>query len=231
MVRSRVQAVRERIAAAARRAGRSPDEVTLIAVSKTHTPAEVTEAINAGVGHLGENRVQEAAVKIPHSPPATWHLIGPLQRNKAKLALDLFDVVQTIDRPQLVRRLEQLLVSHWPDRLLPVLIEVNLGDEASKAGVRIPDLASLAEEVAASPHLRCDGLMAIPPFGQAREVTREYFRSLRKLKDKLEQQLGSALPHLSMGMSDDYEVAIEEGATMVRVGTAIFGARGTPYKG
>jgi pyridoxal phosphate enzyme (YggS family) len=228
MIAERLAEVRQRIIAAAELSGRDPDEVTLIAVSKTHPPEIVSAAVAAGVSHLGENRIQEAAGKKPLvAPAATWHLIGPLQRNKARLALELFDLIHTVDRPELATRLQSLLASHWPERMQPVLIEVNVGDEPQKAGVAPDRLAELAATVMACRQLRLDGLMVIPPFDQSSEATRNDFQRLRELRDQLQQELGQPLPHLSMGMSHDYEMAIEEGATLVRVGTAIFGPRAT----
>jgi pyridoxal phosphate enzyme (YggS family) len=225
MIAERLAEVRRRIAAAAERSRRDPGEITLIAVSKTHSSEVVSAAVSAGALDLGENRVQEAADKKPDVPAATWHLIGPLQRNKARLALELFDMIHTVDRPQLAQRLQSLLESHWPERRQPVLIEVNLGEESQKAGVTVAKLTSLATTVVSCDRLRLDGLMAIPPFDQSLDATRHDFRRLRRLRDELEQQLGLPLPQLSIGMSHDYEAAIEEGATMVRVGTAIFGPR------
>lgn len=221
----RLRAVRDRLAAAAERSGRDLSEITLVAVGKTHPAAALTEAVAAGIRDLGENRVQEAAAKLPHVPPARWHLIGPLQRNKARLALETFDVIHTLDRPELVERLERLLEEGWPERRLEVLIEVNVGLEAQKAGVLPEDAAALARAALACPHLRLLGLMAIPPFADDPEASRPHFRALAELRDRLQERLGAALPALSMGMSHDVEVAVEEGATLVRVGTAIFGAR------
>ena len=221
----RLQEVRRRLAAAAERSGRDLAEVTLVAVGKTRPAAAVAEAVRAGVGDLGENRVQEAAAKRPDVPPARWHLIGPLQRNKARLALETFDVVHTLDRSELAERLERLLAEDWPQRRLDVLLEVNVGREDQKAGVLPEDAAALARETLACPHLHLVGLMAIPPFSDVPEDSRPHFRALAELRARLQDCLGVALPELSMGMSSDVEVAVEEGATLVRVGTAIFGAR------
>jgi pyridoxal phosphate enzyme (YggS family) len=225
VIAERLAEVKKRIAAAAERSNRDPDDVTLIAVSKTHPAEVVSEAVRAGATDLGENRVQEAAGKKPDVLAATWHLIGPLQRNKARLGLELFDLIHTVDRPQLAHRLQNLLESQWPERRQPVLIEVNLGEESQKAGVAVAELSNLAATVLSCDRLRLDGLMAIPPFDQSLEATRNDFCRLRQLRDELEQQLGYQLPHLSIGMSHDYEAAIEEGATLVRIGTAIFGPR------
>jgi pyridoxal phosphate enzyme (YggS family) len=222
----RLRGVRDRIAAAAEASGRDPSKTTLIAVGKTHDAGVVARAVAAGVTDLGENRVQEAVAKKADVPPATWHLIGPLQRNKAKAALEVFDVIHTVDRPELVERLEFLLDRDWPGRRQPVLIEVNVADEVQKAGVEPESVEALARELLACPHLELRGLMAIPPLVEDPEASRPFFRRLRILRDRLQDRLGSALPDLSMGMTLDFEIAIAEGATMVRVGTAIFGPRG-----
>jgi pyridoxal phosphate enzyme (YggS family) len=222
----RLGQVRQRVVAAAAAAGRSPDDVVLIAVSKTH-PAEVVDrAVAAGAVELGENRVQEAAAKRPLVRPARWHLIGPLQRNKAKAALEVFDVVHTVDRPEIADRLQRLLDEHWPDRILEVLLEVNTGGEEQKAGVAPGVAADLLRVALGHDRLAVRGLMAIPPFLPDPEASRPYFRTLRALRDRLQDATGHPLPELSMGMSHDFEIAIAEGATMVRVGTAIFGPRG-----
>jgi pyridoxal phosphate enzyme (YggS family) len=224
-VAARLAEVRRRIAAAATAAGRDPAGVTLVAVGKTFPAAAVQAAVAAGVTDLGENRVQEAATKRPHVTGGRWHLIGPLQRNKARTALEVFDVVHTLDRPELAERLELLLAESWPQRSLPVLLEVNLGDEPQKAGVQPAAAAALLRHLLACSHLEARGLMAIPPWREEPEASRPYFRALRELRDRLEAEVGVPLPELSMGMSHDFELAIAEGATMVRVGTAVFGAR------
>jgi pyridoxal phosphate enzyme (YggS family) len=222
----RLAAVRDRVDAAAEAADRDPHRVTLIAVSKTH-PAEVVDAaVAAGAMELGENRVQEASAKKPGVRAARWHLIGPLQRNKVKVALEVFDVIHTVDRPELAERLQLLLEKHWPERVLDVMLEVNVGDEPQKAGVAPGDAADLLAAATNLDRLRVCGLMAIPPFVTEAEASRPYFRTLRDLRDRLQDASGRSLPELSMGMSHDFEIAIAEGATMVRVGTAIFGPRG-----
>jgi len=223
-----VRRVRREIRAAAERSGRDAREVVLVAVGKTQSARSVTEVVAAGITDVGENRVQEAAAKRPHVPPARWHLIGPLQRNKVAAALESFDVIQTVDRPRLVERMQRQLADRWPARRLPVLLEVNIGSEPQKAGV-LPDQAlGLARLVMQAPSLDLLGLMAIPPFADDPEASRPYFRELAELRRRLEQELAAGLPKLSMGMSHDYRVAVEEGATMVRVGTAIFGPRRAP---
>lgn len=225
-VAARLAEVRRRIAAAAAAAGRDPAGVTLVAVGKTFPAAALQAAVEAGATDLGENRVQEAAAKRPHVSGGRWHLIGPLQRNKARTALEVFDAVHTLDRPELAERLELLLAESWPQRRLPVLLEVNLGDEPQKSGVSPSAAAALLGRVLACSHLEARGLMAIPPWCEEPEASRPHFRALRELRDRLEVEVGVPLPELSMGMSHDFELAIAEGATMVRVGTAIFGARG-----
>jgi pyridoxal phosphate enzyme (YggS family) len=222
----RLGGVRDRIDRAAEAAGRGANEITLIAVSKTHSAEVVDAAVKAGARDLGENRVQEAAAKKPGVDDARWHLIGPLQRNKARLALETFDVIHTVDRSTIAERLQFLLDAHWPGRTVDVLLEINLGDEPQKAGAVPADAAALLAAVRQQRGLAVRGLMAIPPFGDEPEASRPYFVGLRRLRDRLQQETGHALPELSMGMSMDFEIAIAEGATMVRVGTAVFGPRG-----
>lgn len=217
-IRANLGRVQEAVARACARAGRAPDSVLLIAVSKTMEVERVRLAIAAGVAALGENRVQEAKEKIEAlGRPVPWHLIGSLQTNKARDAVRLFDWVHSVDRLDLAQELSRR--AHAAERTLNVLLQVNLGDEPQKGGVAVAELKSLHEVVAALPSLSVRGLMAIPPATEQPEQARPYFRRLRELRDEL------GLEHCSMGMSADYEVAIEEGATMVRVGTAIFGPR------
>jgi pyridoxal phosphate enzyme (YggS family) len=217
-IRANLGRVQEAIARACERAGRSPDHVLLIAVSKTMDVERVRLAIEAGVAALGENRVQEAKEKIAAlGHPVPWHLIGSLQTNKARDAARLFDWIHSVDRVELARELSRR--AHSAERGLNVLLQVNLGDEPQKGGVAPAELKHLCETVSGLPGLRVRGLMAIPPAAADPEHTRPHFRRLRELRDEL------GLEHCSMGMSADYEVAVEEGATMVRVGTAIFGER------
>jgi pyridoxal phosphate enzyme (YggS family) len=217
-MRANLGRVQESVARACARAGRAPDSVLLIAVSKTMEVERVRLAIAAGVAALGENRVQEAKEKIEAlGRPVPWHLIGSLQTNKARDAVRLFDWVHSVDRLDLAQELSRR--AHAAERTLNVLLQVNLGDEPQKGGVAVAELKSLHEVVAALPSLSVRGLMAIPPATEQPDQARPYFRRLRELRDEL------GLEHCSMGMSADYEVAIEEGATMVRVGTAIFGPR------
>jgi pyridoxal phosphate enzyme (YggS family) len=224
-ISDRLADVRQRIAAAAIASDRDPTAVTLVAVGKTFPPNLLAAAVAAGATHLGEIRVQETADKKPFVPTATWHLIGPLQRNKARRALELFDIIHTVDRPDLVHRLEYLLEELWPQRRQRILIEVNVGREPQKSGALPEDAAPLLNTALAAGHLEVIGVMAIPPVSTHPEGSRGCFRAVRELRDRLQDRCGTALPELSMGMSQDFEIAITEGATMVRVGTAIFGPR------
>jgi PLP dependent protein len=222
--------VLSRIAAAAGRGKRDPKDVALLAVTKGHPAELVLRAAAAGFDLFGENRVAEGAGKIgavrERFPDLAWRLIGPLQTNKAKAALQYFSAIESLDRERLAVRLESLLAAEG--RRLPVLLEINVGREATKSGVAPEDAESLARAAQACPHLDVRGVMAVPPFDDDPELSRPYFRELRGIRDRLQERLGVALPELSIGMSHDFEVAIEEGSTEVRVGTALFGARGTP---
>lgn len=221
-----LKTLEERIQAACDRAGRVRKEVTLVAVSKTRTPDEIAEAIRAGITDIGENRVQEAAEKKPLvTVPATWHLVGHLQTNKVKKALELFTVFEGIDSLHLAgeiqKRCEQSGIR------TEILIEVNTSGEPTKFGVRPEAVAGLVREVLALHRLELSGLMTLGP-GLAvedKEASRPCFRLLRRLAEEVRQQFSIPLPHLSMGMSSDFEPGIEEGATIIRVGTAIFGPR------
>jgi pyridoxal phosphate enzyme (YggS family) len=219
-VRENVAAVRARITAACSRAGRRTDTVTLVAVSKTFPATAVDEAIEAGITDVGENRVQELREKRPlvrATRPTVWHLIGHLQSNKAKDAVRLFDIIQTVDSLALAGKIAK--AAEGEGKRQEILLQVNAGEEVQKSGAAKDEIVELAAAIQAMPSLHLRGLMAIPPVGTA-DQSRPYFRELRSLRDAL------GLEHLSMGMSEDFEVAIEEGATMVRVGRAIFGSRG-----
>jgi PLP dependent protein len=217
-IRANLDRVRERVARAAERAGRRASDVLLIGVSKTVEVARIREAIDAGVAALGENRVQEARDKVSEiGRPVPWHLIGHLQTNKVRDALELFDVLHSLDRLDLAKELDKR--ARAGGRTVDVLVEVNVAAEASKSGVAPDGLGALLEAVAAMPALKVRGLMAIPPEAKDPDDSRVWFRALQKLAERY------SFSELSMGMSGDFEVAIEEGATMVRVGTAIFGPR------
>ncbi len=218
--------VREEIARAARQAGRQPQSVRLVAVSKTKPAQMVIQALAAGQTLFGENYVQEASQKIPQvTGEATWHFIGHLQSNKAKTAARLFDVIQTVDRLKLARALDRH--AREQGKTLGVLLQVNLAREPQKSGCSEEEAPALAQAVAQMPGLKLMGLMTMPPFFDDPERARPYFAGLRRLAQRLQTDLPpGAMDELSMGMSGDFAAAIAEGATLVRVGTAIFGARG-----
>lgn len=221
-----IRTIRNRMAAAAARAGRDPADIRLMAVSKTVEPERIRQALAAGVGLLGENYVQEAREKIPAvGQTVQWHMIGHLQTNKVKYVVTLFDWIHSVDRLELAQELSRRAGQHG--RTLNVLIEVNVSGEASKNGARPADVLELVRQVSALPNLSIRGLMTMPPYSDDPETSRPYFIALRRLRDEV---AAAALPgvvtdELSMGMTDDFEVAIEEGATIIRVGRAIFGER------
>lgn len=223
-IAERLQRVRDRISAACDRAGRDPGSVRLIAVSKTVPIAGVAEALAAGQTHFGENRVQEALAKMAEAGPgATWHLVGHLQKNKARHALGAFALIHGLDDRELAFELDRRAAARSTRQ--PVLVQANLSGEATKRGSDEDGLLPLLTAVANLPHLELRGLMIVPPPVDDPELSRPWFRRLKQLRDRAASLLGRPLPELSMGMTDDFEVAIEEGATMVRVGRAIFGER------
>ena len=227
LLASNLASVRDRIAAAERRSGRQPGSVTLIGVVKTHPPETLAAAVALGLRDLGENKVQEAEVHqrdVPRSA-ARWHMVGHLQRNKAGRALELFDLLHGVDDAELARALDRRARDRG--RRAQVLLEVNVSGETSKFGVAPDEVAALAEEVVSLQGLELMGVMTVGAPVASPEEARPGFARLRELRDDLARRLGRELPELSMGMSGDYEVAVEEGATMVRVGTALFGARDT----
>jgi hypothetical protein len=220
VIRERLAEVRERIARAAERAGRDPGEITLVAVSKIKPAADILEAYEAGQRDFGENYVQEFQTKrsaLPELPEARFHLIGHLQSNKSRVASELFDVIQTVDGEKLARRLND-----QTEKPLDVFLEVKLSEEEAKHGMGAGEIGALKGFLAGCGNLRLRGLMTMPPWSEDPEASRPYFRRLRKLSEE------HGLRELSMGMSHDLETAIEEGATLVRVGTAIFGKRVKP---
>jgi len=228
-IKENLSGVGERIARAAERSGRRAEEITLIGVSKTHPASEIRAAFEAGIVHFGENRVQEWEGKRSEIAdlPGKWHLIGHLQSNKAARAARMFHSIDSVDDVALAERLDRARSEVEGTEKLRVLIEVHIAGEEAKSGVSISELSRLAERTLELPHLQLAGLMCIPPFLEDIERVRPYFRKLRELRDGLQTRLLHELPVLSMGMSHDFEVAIEEGATEVRVGTALFGLRNT----
>ena len=226
-VRENVLGIQERIARAALRAGRRAEEIALIGVSKTHPASAIREAYDAGVRQFGENRVQEWEAKRAGTEglAAVWHLIGHLQSNKTARAARLFHSVDSLDDLAVAQRLDRARLEAGITGRLRVLIEVRISSEETKSGVQTGGLPVLAERLAELPRLELAGLMCIPPFLEQAEKARPYFRRLAELRDQLAKSLGLDLPVLSMGMSHDFEVAIEEGATEVRVGSALFGTR------
>lgn len=225
-LRERIEDVRSRIAKALCHAGREGEHVRLIAVTKTVPVERIRQAIEYGVRDLGENRIQEAEGKIPHLPrEVCWHFIGHLQSNKVRKAVAWFDWIQSVDHLSLAERLNR--VAAEVGRTIPVLIQVALGGEPTKHGVAPDDLFEFARAVARLPHLDVRGLMTIPPFFEDPEKVRPFFRKLAELRRQVNDRaiFPQPLTELSMGMSHDFEIAIEEGATMVRIGTAIFGER------
>ncbi|MES1180378.1 MAG: YggS family pyridoxal phosphate-dependent enzyme [Verrucomicrobiota bacterium] len=217
-------AIQQRIQAACQRAGRDPASVTLLAVSKTHPPETIREAVAGGQFLFGENKIQEAKAKIPLCPgKLRWQFIGHLQSNKVRDAVELFEMIQGVDSLAIAREISKR--AEQAAKTVPILLEVNVAGEASKFGYAPEKLLAELAELNALPRLEVHGLMAIPPFTPVPEKARPYFQKLRELKLQCEQIIGAPLPQLSMGMSGDFEVAIEEGATLVRVGTALFGER------
>jgi pyridoxal phosphate enzyme (YggS family) len=219
-----LETIRHRIKTACDRCDREPNSVTLLAVTKTQPPEIVSAAADLGLPVFGENKVQEAKAKIPLcAGKLRWHFIGHLQSNKCRDAVELFQMIQSVDSLALAREINRRAAE--AARTMPVLLEVNLAGEASKFGYRPEQLLAGLKEINSLPRVEIHGLMTVPPWTPDAEDSRPHFRRLRELKMECEQILGAPLPHLSMGMSGDFGVAIEEGATMVRIGTALFGPR------
>jgi hypothetical protein len=219
-----LETLRRRIRAACERAGRDPDSVTLLAVTKMQPPEVVQSASKLGLILFGENKVQEAKAKIPLCPGnLRWHMVGHLQSNKCRDAVELFKMIQSVDSLSLAQEINKR--AEQAAKTMPVLMEVNVAGEASKFGYRPEQLLAELKELNALPRIEIHGLMTVPPWSAEAEKARPHFRRLREIKAQCEQTLGAPLPHLSMGMSGDFEIAIEEGATMVRIGTELFGPR------
>jgi PLP dependent protein len=222
-----IEEIRRKIDRAAASCGRSADEITLLAISKTFAEEHIIQAVESGLERFGENRVQEAESKILHlgSRNLEWHLVGHLQTNKARKAAELFDMIHSIDSIKIAEKLDQACKEIG--KILPVLAQVNIGAEDSKSGVDASEIRNLIEAIINFKNLHLDGLMAIPPYLENPEEVRPHFARLRDLGEALESEQRGCLGHrhLSMGMSHDFEAAIQEGATIIRVGTAIFGTR------
>ncbi|MDQ7056648.1 MAG: YggS family pyridoxal phosphate-dependent enzyme [Persephonella sp.] len=225
-IKENVDRIREVISETALKCGRKPDDIILLAASKTQPVEKIVQAYKAGIRYFGENRVQEGIKKIEKLKDYTdihWHLIGGLQTNKAKYAVRYFELIHSLDRETLADEIDRR--AKKIGRIQDVLIEVNVGEEESKYGVRPSDLDQLFEYSLSKENINILGLMCIPPYFEDKEKSRPYFAMLRDLRDRLEEKFRVKLPHLSMGMSHDFDVAVEEGATIVRIGTAIFGER------
>jgi pyridoxal phosphate enzyme (YggS family) len=219
-----LDSIQQRIRAACERSGRVPDSVTLLAVTKTQPPEIVAAAAELGLLLFGENKVQEAKAKIPLCPgKLRWHFIGHLQSNKCRDAVQLFQMIESMDSLNLAQEINKR--AGEAAKTMPVLLEVNLAGEASKFGYRPEQLLAELKEINSLPRVEIHGLMTVPPWSPDAENSRPHFRRLRELKIQCEKILGAPLPHLSMGMSGDFEIAVEEGATIVRIGTALFGPR------
>jgi PLP dependent protein len=223
-IAANLERVREQIASAAANAGRSPDDVELVAITKTHPAEKVRQAIQAGQTLFGESRVQEARAKIPELlSNIRWHFVGHLQKNKVRQALPLFEMIHSVDSLALAQDINRIAQE---EGLYPrVLLEVNVAGEGSKFGFAPNGLREQMETLLALPRLSIEGLMCIPPLAVESENSRKFFVQLRELRDSLEKEFNVKLPRLSMGMTQDFSIGIEEGATLVRVGTAIFGER------
>ena len=225
-IATNLASVRHRIAAAALRAGRAPDEIALVTVAKTQPIAAVREAVAAGAVIIGENYIQEARAKFDAliDKQVQWHFIGHLQSNKAKIAVRIFDLIHSVDSVKLARQIDKQ--AQKAGKIQDILVQVNMGGENSKSGVAPAAAMDLIAESVTLTHIRLQGLMTMPPFFDAPDRARPFFAELRSLRERAAQSLGITLPHLSMGMTGDFEIAIQEGATLVRIGTAIFGERG-----
>jgi pyridoxal phosphate enzyme (YggS family) len=227
-IKENLERIREEIEKACARAGRKSDEVKILAATKTRTPEEILEAYEAGVRLFGENRVQEAREKIPllkeKMEGAQWHMIGHLQTNKVKYAVNLFDWIETLDRKALADELVKRAEKVGRERI-PVLVEVKLSPEESKHGCPPEELEELLSYALQLPRLEVKGFMTVPPYYEEVELVRPFFMRLREIRDRMEERFGREFPELSMGMSHDFTVAVEEGATIVRIGTALFGPR------
>jgi PLP dependent protein len=219
-----LETIQQRIRAACERVARQPSSVTMLAVTKTHPPETIRAAVELGLNFFGENKIQEAKAKIPNCPSrCRWHFIGHLQSNKVRDAVELFEMIQSVDSLHLAQEISKR--AEQVGKAMPILLEVNVAGEGTKFGYSPEKVLAELNTINALPKIEIHGLMAVPPWTPIAENSRPHFRKLRELKERCEQILGAPLPQLSMGMSGDFEVAIEEGSTIVRVGTALFGER------
>ena len=226
-IAANLERVQAQIAEAAQKRGRNPTDVELVAISKTHDSDRIREAMEAGQQLFGESRVQEARVKIPELPSSLrWHFVGHLQKNKIRQALPLFELFHSVDSVALAEQMNRVADEEGSDAR--VLLEVNVSGEGSKFGFKPETLRVTMERLLGLARLSIEGLMTIPPLAEDAEGSRKFFVDLRELRDTLEREFDLSLPHLSMGMTNDFAIAVEEGATLVRVGTAIFGKRARP---
>jgi hypothetical protein len=223
-IRDKIEEVRQRVLAAAERCGRNPDEIKILPATKKQSVEVLREVMECGLDHFGENRLQEALPKIAALPPAVrWDFIGGLQTKKAKQVVGVFDLIHSVDSMKLAEEISKRASASGLNQ--KILLQINVGGESGKHGIAPADASDLMEKVNALDYVEVHGLMTVPPFREELEAVRPYFRQLREIRDRLEQAEGYGLPILSMGMTHDFEIAIEEGATVVRVGTALFGAR------
>lgn len=228
-IKKNIQAINEKISDIALSCGRDPDDIVLIAVTKTVSPTNISKALEAGLQNFGENRVQELVEKYDKiDKKAKWHLIGSLQTNKVKYIIDKVELIHSLDRIKLAKEIEKRAARI--DRQIPALIQVNISGESTKSGIRPEETMDFIEAMKQYPHIRIKGLMTIGPLTEDRELIRDCFRQMKKLFDEIKTKKFShaQMQYLSMGMTNDFDIAIEEGANMVRIGRAIFGERKTP---
>lgn len=230
-MQERIDSVKERMEKSALKSGRNVEDIILVAVSKMHPVEDAVEAKKLGLSIFGENKVQEIVDKYPHVEDAKWHLIGHLQKNKVKYIIDKVDLIHTVDSVELANEINKR--AEKIDRIMPILIQINIGKEESKSGIYEEELPKLIEELSHFKNILVSGIMTIPPNDEDKEITRNYFKKMYKLFNQLKEYKydNFNVKYLSMGMTDDFEIAIEEGANIIRVGTGIFGKRNYNLEG